>query len=274
MVAGAAAGVAAIFKAPATGAIFALEVPYRDDLGRKLLLPALIGAASGYLAFVAVDGTDRLFPVTGNPAFNLADLGGAVAVGLAAGLLARGFASAMSRAKRMAVEHSLWRRVVLGGGLLAVCALLADALTSQPLTFGPGYEAIAWARDTDHTVLAVVAVLVLRCTATTATLGAGGVGGVFIPLVVAGALLGRIAGGTFSSPHTDLFMVVGIASLLGAGYRVPLAAVMFVAETTGRPGFVVPGLLAAVAAELVMGRVSVTPYQQAPGNDLTAPPPQ
>jgi CIC family chloride channel protein len=36
---------------------------------------------------------------------------------------------------------------------------------------------------------------------------------------------------------------------------------MFVAETTGRPGFVVPGLLAAVAAELTMGRSSITAYQ-------------
>jgi len=45
---------------------------------------------------------------------------------------------------------------------------------------------------------------------------------------------------------------------------VPLAAVMFVAETTGRPSFVVPGLLAAVAAELVMGKSSVTAYQMDP----------
>ena len=37
---------------------------------------------------------------------------------------------------------------------------------------------------------------------------------------------------------------------------------MFVAETTGRPGFVVPDLLAAVAAMLVMGRASVTTYQR------------
>jgi CIC family chloride channel protein len=42
---------------------------------------------------------------------------------------------------------------------------------------------------------------------------------------------------------------------------VPLAAVAFVAESTGRPGFIVPGLLASVAAELVMGPSSVTPYQ-------------
>jgi CIC family chloride channel protein len=37
---------------------------------------------------------------------------------------------------------------------------------------------------------------------------------------------------------------------------------MFVAESTGRPGFVVPGLLAAVTAELIMGASSVTIYQR------------
>ena len=51
LVAGAAAGVAAIFKAPATGAVFALEVPYQDDLARRMLLPALVASASGYLVF-------------------------------------------------------------------------------------------------------------------------------------------------------------------------------------------------------------------------------
>jgi len=46
---------------------------------------------------------------------------------------------------------------------------------------------------------------------------------------------------------------------------VPLAAVMFVAETTGRPNFIVPALFAAVAAELVMGEQSITTYQRRPG---------
>jgi CBS domain-containing protein len=36
---------------------------------------------------------------------------------------------------------------------------------------------------------------------------------------------------------------------------------MFVAETTGRPGFIVPGLLASVVAQLVMGDTSVSRYQ-------------
>ena len=47
----AAPGVAAIFKAPATGAVFALEVPYQDDFARKMLLPALVSSATGYLVF-------------------------------------------------------------------------------------------------------------------------------------------------------------------------------------------------------------------------------
>jgi CIC family chloride channel protein len=36
---GAAAGVAAIFKAPATGVVFALEVPYQDDLAAGWCCP-------------------------------------------------------------------------------------------------------------------------------------------------------------------------------------------------------------------------------------------
>ena len=56
--------------------------------------------------------------------------------------------------------------------------------------------------------------------------------------------------------------MLGVAAVLGAGYQVPLAAVMFVAETSGSPGYVVPALLAAVAADIAVGHESVTDYQQ------------
>jgi CBS domain-containing protein len=39
--------------------------------------------------------------------------------------------------------------------------------------------------------------------------------------------------------------------------------VVFVAEATGGPGFIVPGLLAAAASQLVMGDASVSTYQEA-----------
>src|SRR5262245_5206488 len=49
LVAGAAAGVAAVFRAPATGALFAIEVPYRSDVARRNVLPAMVAAAVGYV---------------------------------------------------------------------------------------------------------------------------------------------------------------------------------------------------------------------------------
>lgn len=56
----------------------------------------------------------------------------------------------------------------------------------------------------------------------------------------------------------------GPAIMLGAGYQVPFAAVVFVAETSGRAGYVVPALLAAVAADHAVGHESVTDYQRDP----------
>ena len=143
------------------------------------------------------------------------------------------------------------------------CFGIGATVATGHLAIGPGYGTIAWALNPNRAVWLVVVMLVLRGLATGATVAGGGVGGLFIPLVVMGALLGRLASIAVGDSQTTLFVVVGVAAFLAAGYRVPLAAVMFVAETTGRPGFVIPGLLAAVAAELVMGSASVTAYQRA-----------
>jgi CIC family chloride channel protein len=66
LVAGAAAGVAAIFRAPATGLVFALEVPYQEDFARRMLLPAGIAAATSYIVFAAFFGTAPLIAVSGS----------------------------------------------------------------------------------------------------------------------------------------------------------------------------------------------------------------
>lgn len=261
LVAGAAAGVAAIFRAPATGVVFALEVPYRDDLARRQLLPASIAAAAGYLTFVALLGTDPLLPVSGSPGFGFVELGGAVALGLLSGVIARGFSVSLRWIKRMGAEHDPLLLAAVAGGLLAGLAWLSEVVYDEPFTLGSGYETVTWSLDPDHAIGLVALLFLLRAVATGVTLGGGGAGGLFIPLVVQGALLGSAVGGMFGDTDSTLFPLIGIAAFLGAGYRVPLAAVMFVAETTGRPGFVVPGLIAAVTAQLMMGRWSVSRNQ-------------
>lgn len=262
MVAGAAAGVAAIFKAPATGAVFALEVPYRDDLGRRLLIPALVGAASGYLTFVAVTDTTPLLSVTGSAPFDIKDLLGAAVLGVVVGLIIRLYALGLREAKRFQRDQKVWLSVLVGGCSIAILAIVAHATAGQSLGLTPGYNAIQWATEPNHSLWLVAVVLGVRLASTIASVAGGGVIGLFVPLVVAGALMGRVAGGAIGVTNISLFVIIGVAAALGAGYRVPLAAVMFVAEATGRPGFVVPGLIAAVGADLVMGNSAVTAYQQ------------
>lgn len=263
LVCGAAAGVAAIFKAPATGLVFALEVPFQEDFARRLLLPAGLAAATSYVTFVSFAGTAPLFSVTGAPPFNLRDLGGAALLGLCCGLGARLYTNAFQRAKAFAARSRPLLGAGLAGGALALLGLVAWLAFDRVLTFGAGYDNLTWAFDPRRGLWLVALLLVLRGLATIVTLAGGGAGGLFIPLVVEGALLGRVVGGLFQTTVTgsNFFPLVGVSAFLGAGYRVPLAGVMFAAEATGRPGFIVPGVVASMVAQLVMGRASASPYQ-------------
>ncbi len=271
LVAGAAAGVAAIFKAPATGAIFALEVPYRDDVARRMLLPALVASATGYLTFVTLSDTTPLLavPVFGNTSFQLIDLFGAVVVGVMCAIGARSFAKLMRIAKGFSLR-ALPLRLVLSSASLVGLFFLSRELTGLPLSLGAGYEVFRdwlFIEPQGLAVWLLMAMFVIRCLASAFTTAGSGVGGVFIPLVVAGGITGRGVAEVIHPERFTLYTLLGIAAFLGAGYRVPLAAVMFVAETTGSPNFVVPALFAAVAAELVMGDQSITAFQRRPGSD-------
>ncbi|MCW3044083.1 MAG: hypothetical protein JWL57_2241 [Actinobacteria bacterium] len=263
LVAGAAAGVAAIFKAPATGLVFALEVPYQEDFARRMLLPAGIAAASSYVVFATFYGTAPLFAVSGAPPFDFRDLAGAVVLGVICGVGARGFTRALARAKQLSGRGNPWVRAAGAGVGLGGLAAASYALFGSALTLGPGYDNLQWAFNPHRAVILVVALLLMRAAATVVTVAGGGAGGLFIPLVVEGALLGRTLGGIFrtASSGSNFFPLVGVSAFLGAGYRVPLAAVVFAAEASGRPGFIVPGLIAAMVSQLFMGSASASTYQ-------------
>jgi CBS domain-containing protein len=163
-----------------------------------------------------------------------------------------------------ATVHPLVRAGV-AGVILAAVALIAKIAFGSPLTLGAGYNNLTWAFDPKRTVALVLLLFGLRAVATIATVGGGGAGGLFIPLVIEGALLGRTVSGLFrtAASGSHFFPLVGISAFLGAGYRVPLAGVVFAAEASGRPGFIVPGLIAAMVAQLFMGHASASPYQVA-----------
>ncbi|MEM8705255.1 MAG: chloride channel protein [Actinomycetota bacterium] len=266
MTAGAAAGVAAVFKAPATGVMFAMEAPYREDVTPHALLPSLLAAASSYATFVALVGTEPVVPLLEQDSASVlsvqaVDLLGALLLGVGAGLGGRGFAWLVRRAKGLGKELPVVRRVLMGGVTMAVLAVVSHEAFGESLTLGPGTDSMAWVVD-DRTLQLIALLFVLRIIATAATLVAGGVGGLFIPLATLGVVMGEFVGSALGEDETTLYPILGLAAFLGAGYRAPIAAVMFVAESTGGVGsFVVPALVAAAVSQLVAGPSSVADHQ-------------
>ncbi len=262
LTAGAAAGIAAVFKTPATGVIFALEAPYRDDVARRALLPALLASASGYLVYVAALGTDPVIDLGSHDSdLSIIHLGGGALLGLVAGLGGRGFAWLVRQAKGLEQRFPIGVRILIGGAVLAGLVVATEAVFDQPLSLGPGVEATEWLQEGDHTLLLIGSLLAFRVVATLTTVGAGGAGGLFIPLAVQGVIVGSFVGQALGTADIGLYRTLGLAAFLGAGYRAPITAVMFVAESTGTSAFVVPALIAAAVSQLVTGSSSVASYQ-------------
>lgn len=269
LTAGAAAGVAAIFKTPATGVLFALEAPYRDDVTRRALLPALLASATAYLVFIAIVGNAApVFPFLGReflgrdqPELRIIDMLGGALLGFAAGLGGRAFGWFVRHTKALVRDVDITRRLVAAAVILAGLAIATDAVYDEALSLGPGIEAIDWLTETDRALGLIAGLFAFRMVATLTTVVGGGTGGLFIPLAVQGLLMGAFIGEAVGQDDTTLYPTLGLAAFLGAGYRTPIAAVMFVAESTRGSPFVVPALIAAAVSQLVAGSASVASYQ-------------
>ena len=264
MIAGAAAGVSAIFKAPLTGIVFALEVPYRDDLTREALIPSLVAAVSSYLVLVQFLGVEPLFRLSGRYDLGVSDLFYAGVLGVAVGLVARAFIGSFHAIRRYAESSPLplWGRTTVGGlvtGLLGLAALL---LVGEPVVLGIGYEAVTRIISPGYDLPALVAILFLKTGAIVATLASGAAGGMFIPMIMLGATVGAIVRAVAPAAGGGLLPVVGMAAFLAAGYNTPLAAAVFVAESTGGAGYIIPGLVGSAVAFAVAGRTSVSHMQR------------
>lgn len=261
MAAGAAAGVSAVFKAPVAGVIFALEVPFRNRFAEERLLPALFGSAAGYLTLTAIEGVDQELGIA-EIQVSFGRTMAALLLGAIVGLVARGIIELICLAERYSGRGIPLVRGLLAGAGLAGLFAVGRGMTGEDVAITAGFPVVEWALEPGHSVALLVGVLLVRTLGTSVAVGGGAAGGLFVPLIATGAIVGRIFADVGNTEDLTLFVIVGAATMLGAGYAAPLTGVIIMAELTGQAGVIVPGLVATAVAMLTVGNRSVSHAQR------------
>jgi chloride channel protein, CIC family len=266
LISGAAAGMAAVFRAPLTGLVFALEMPYRDDIAHEALLPSLIASVVSYVTLAFFLGAAPIFDFASATSFTGKDLIWCALLGLLMGLIAMVFATTFRRARGFVLEWDVphWAKLTVGGLLTGLTGLFFLYIYQGSLVpLGPNYEAVGAILGGQHSAAELVVFGILKLGATIFSLASGGVSAMFVPLFLTGGAFGTAFGQlTLHSSMLELYAAVGMASFIAGGYKTPLAAVVFVAEATGGHAFIVPALIGSAVAYAVSGDASVSGDQR------------
>lgn len=266
LVAGIAAGIGAIFRAPLGGAMMAAEVLYRHDFEADVILLNLIASITAYAIFGSYTDFTPIFGGAGGFSFSHpGELPYYALLGLLAGLTGIAFARAFYGTE--ALFHRLplppWSRPALAGAIVGSIGIL----TPEAIHVGYGWVQQAFTPEgiMQFSPWLLLALPFIRILTTSLTVGSGGSGGIFGPGMVIGGLLGaacwrlgRDLPGFPAEPGP--FVIIGMTAMFGAIAHVPLAMLLMVAEMTGNLSLLAPAMAAVAVATLVVGDETI--YRQ------------
>ena len=274
LLAGAAGGIGAIFKAPLGAALFATEVLYRrEEFEFEAIIPCILSSIVAFMVFTFHDGNATIFHI---PAFSLAtpfQLPFYAVLGVVCALVGfpyvRFFYGTRDRFfRRLKLPKAV--KPAIGGLMVGVIALFL------PEVLGGGYAWMQAAID-GHLAIGLMAGLVLaKIAATSFTISSGGSGGVFAPSLFIGSMLGGAFGDLCQRlfPHIvtepGAFVLVGMGGFFAGVAKVPIAALIMVAEMTGGYSLIVPMMVVTCLAYLLLGRTSLYEKQVATRVDSPA----
>ncbi len=251
-VAGAAAGLAATFRTPLTGILFALEIPYKNDLDRETFIEAVVASVPAYLLSIAVLGSEPLFGITLTANITLTEIALSLLLGLICGLYAIFFTKTFTWTEQLGNRI---RKKLGDSGLIITAAVvlsLSGAVSIYTIGIGLNFTS-AIIQTATLSVGILIAIVLLKTFLTAVTLNFGGSGGLFFPTIVIGAGIGCIFAQVLNANYPVMFIAVGMAALLGGTHKILLTPVAFIMETLGGV-FAIPALLANAVSYLISGK--------------------
>ena len=238
------------------GAIFGFEIFYSSsDVEYETLLPSFLASAVSYTIYACFFGWDTLFLM---PAFAYENglrlipyLVLAIVITYGVRFYITTFNTVESSFGHIRLPGSV--KVLLGGCVTGAIGYFV------PAVMGTSYEVIqaAFTAGNDHiftsysniTVFGFVLFFFVKTIATAFTVGSGGSGGVFAPAVVCGGCLGAAVGIFFAhflppemGIHPAAFALVGMAGFVASAIRIPLTAILIVAEISGNHALLLPAM--------------------------------
>jgi H+/Cl- antiporter ClcA len=256
LVAGAVAGMTAVFGTPVAGLLMAVELLLFELRPRSLLPVATACAVAGFLRPLAV-ANGVLFPLQTAPVQPVALLS-CLAAGVLCGLLAWGMSTALYKVEdgfhKLPIHWMWWPAL----GALAV----GIGGYFQPRALGVGYDVIGDLLHNHIAAGAIAGLLAVKLIIWVIALGSGTSGGVLAPLLMLGAGLGALLAPYLPGAEPGLWPLVFMAATLGGMMRAPVMAVVFAFELTHDANALLPLLAAAAGAYgftvLAMGRSILT----------------
>ena len=223
LVAGAVAGMTAVFGTPIAALLLAVELLLFELRPRSLLPSAIACCVAAALRPLVLDA-GPLFPLQTARA-DLATLAACVPAGLATGALAWGVSTSLYKVEdafhRLPVHWMWWPAI--GGLAVGIGGWI------EPRAFGVGYDVIGDLLANRLAVSVVVALIACKAAMWVVALGSGTSGGVLAPLLMMGAGLGVVLGPWLPGGQPQLWPLVFMAATLGGMMRAPIDASIFAA---------------------------------------------
>jgi H+/Cl- antiporter ClcA len=268
LVAGAAAGMTAIFGTPVAAVLLAIEVMLFEWKPRSFV-PVVVSAIVAMAWRPWLVGAWPLFPHTGIPAMPWWGLALCAGVGIVAGLQ-----SAITTAGLYWVEelfeklpiHWMWWPA-LAGIVVGIGGLF------DPAALGVGYDNIQALINGSVLIHAAIALLVVKGIIWVIALASGTSGGTLAPLLMMGGAVGVLEAHILPFGDSGFWALIAMAAVLGGTLRCPLTATVFAIELTGDMSVMPEVLVACVASfavtVLIMRRSILTERLARRGRHLT-----